>query len=577
MKIVITVVVGIISVSLAVSFIVVNISKDIFVDTFSRSQEKVFEQIGEDMDDFHSNLTQIMSAIDQSWAFRYYLNHEEMDSVESFETIYQMKKHLQSAIPSNIEDISILVVGLNGKTYINSAETLTTPVEEILNSDITKRALKREENIVYQYSDKGYTATMKDSPTIIATKALSYLDSNNPYAVVYISIKETNIAKFYDYFSNQTNDIIIVDQNAKVVSSNKKEYINQEEKQLTGSASSMNDHEIYRKVVTYHDKSVTLLMNELPYFNFKILGVIDNEKAVGNLYDISKIVIICAMITAVVLIVIFFIIQQTTKPLSVLVKRMAKVRGGDFDQYVKVQGSEEILQLSQTFNFMLEDLNRYVAELIEVQKEKRKAEIRALQMQINPHYIFNTLSSVKWLIWQNDPEKSVKIIDAFILLLRNTISNTDEFITVGQEIENLRNYVLINETRYGSHIKVDYFIMPECESYLLPKLILQPFIENAFFHGFPNGQKGNIQIFVQSLEDEIRFEIMDDGIGMEEEKLTALLSKKKVKTDHFTGIGINNVDDRIKLIYGSQYGIHIESSPGRGTTIVVTLGKHISE
>ena len=278
-----------------------------------------------------------------------------------------------------------------------------------------------------------------------------------------------------------------------------------------------------------------------------------------------------------VLIILCIYIRQVTKPLSKLVSKMSSVIKGNFNGYVKIEGAEEIKELSETYNYMLQDLNKYVRELVNIQNEKRKAEIHALQMQINPHYVFNTLASIKWLIWQGDKDKSVKVIDAFILLLRNTISNKNEFITIKDEIINLKNYVLINNTRYGDDISVEYFIMIKCEDYLVPKLILQPFIENAFFHAFPRGQKGEIQVFIYEKEENLCFEIVDDGIGMDEEKIQRIMSKdnQDSSTEHFTGIGVNNVDDRIKLIYGEGYGIDISSKVNEGTKIMIKLPKKL--
>ena len=182
----------------------------------------------------------------------------------------------------------------------------------------------------------------------------------------------------------------------------------------------------------------------------------------------------------------------------------------------------------------------------------------------------------KWLIWQGDVRKSTAVIDAFISLLRNTVSNTDEFIMVGQEIENLKNYVLINHARYGEKVQVEYFVLPQCMDYRVPKLILQPFVENAFFHAFPEGRSGHIRIFVKEEGENLRFDITDDGAGMTTEQLTALTRGEHPKSEHFTGIGIGNVDERIKLIYGMDYGINILSEEEKGTTVILLLRKEPS-
>lgn len=147
-------------------------------------------------------------------------------------------------------------------------------------------------------------------------------------------------------------------------------------------------------------------------------------------------------------------LRQQTKPLSALVYAMKHSKETQFEKHVPVEGTYEIQELSQTYNTMVDEINRYIDQLINVEKEKRKAEIHALQMKINPHYIYNTLATVKWLIWQQNVEKSTQVIDAFIMLLRNVISNSDEFVTVEQEIDNLKNYALINQARYGEDIQV---------------------------------------------------------------------------------------------------------------------------
>ena len=165
----------------------------------------------------------------------------------------------------------------------------------------------------------------------------------------------------------------------------------------------------------------------------------------------------------------------------------------------------------------------------------------------------------------------MKVLDAFILLLRNTISNKQDMISLKQEIENLKNYVFINQVRYGEQVNVEYYIMPQCEECRVPKLILQPFIENAFFHAFPEGSTGNISIFAGLNKGEVVLEIVDDGVGIEEGQLTDIISKQGPKSEHFTGIGINNVDDRIKLIYGNAYGIQIKSEKGAGTTVTLRI------
>ncbi len=164
------------------------------------------------------------------------------------------------------------------------------------------------------------------------------------------------------------------------------------------------------------------------------------------------------------------------------------------------------------------------------------------------------------MVQQGDREKSVETIHALISLLQNTIGNINETNTntVEQELDNLKNYVYINQMRYGDRIKMHYFISPECLACEVPKLMIQPFIENAFFHGFNQKKEGYIQLLISQREEELLCEVVDNGDGMEIESRSNL-PKSKGKRHFFSGIGILNVQERIQLLYGEKYGIEVDS------------------
>ena len=199
----------------------------------------------------------------------------------------------------------------------------------------------------------------------------------------------------------------------------------------------------------------------------------------------------------------------------------------------------------------------------------------ALQHQINPHFLYNTLASIKFMIQQGKKEKATDMIHALISLLQNALSNVDQTITVEQEIKDLKNYVLINQARYGEGIKVNFFISPDCLDYQLPKLILQPFIENAFFHAFNIQKEGFVQILVSEKGGNLLCEIVDNGDGME---IKGDHTKEDIKEKRhlFSGIGIRNVHERIQMLYGEEFGVEITSEIGNGTKVKVELPLQIS-
>ena len=565
-KIVLAVVVGIILAVFSVTAIIVNLSEDIFVDTYGKSQEKVFLQIEEELNHYHENLSKIMDSIESSWAFRIYFSDREMSSTMAFQNLYEMDEDLKNAIPTNISDVSVMLVGLNEKTYLNREETIISSAREILESDVSKKATEKRGSIVYQYADSGFTSTTRDTPVVMATKALCYPESGEMYALVYVTMKEEDMEKFYQHFTSEYANFYMTDSQGKIISTNQKAMLkNKLSKNLRAT-----EKEKLRRDAVENSKEVIVFQKYLPYYDYTIYGVIDSRNALGRLYNIPMLWSVCAVIAMGVIIATYFFVKQTTKPLSVLVKKMANARNEKYDEQIEVTGPYEIQELTSTYNTMLEDLNRYIEELMNVQKEKRKAEISALQMQINPHYVYNTLASIKWLIYQGEIEKSTRAIDAFISLLRSTIGNTDEYTTIEKEIENLKNYVFINNTRYGDKVQVEYFVNFGCEECQIPKMLLQPFVENAFFHAFPYERKGKITILVRKLDDDLQVQIIDDGVGIDRKRLKEI-SEGNTKTEHFTGIGVNNVDDRLKLLYGSRYGILIESEENKGTRITVCI------
>lgn len=571
-KIVLAVVVGIILAVFSVTAIIVNLSEDIFVDTYGKSQEKVFLQIEEELNHYHENLSKIMDSIESSWAFRIYFSDREMSSTMAFQNLYEMDEDLKNAIPTNISDVSVMLVGLNEKTYLNREETIISSAREILESDVSKKAMEKRGSIVYQYADSGFTSTTRDTPVVMATKALCYPESGEMYALVYVTMKEDDMEKFYQHFTSEYANFYMTDSQGKIISTNQKAMLkNKLSKNLRAT-----EKEKLRRDAVENSKEVIVFQKYLPYYDYTIYGVIDSRNALGRLYNIPMLWGVCTVIAMGVIIATYFFVKQTTKPLSVLVKKMANARNEKYDEQIEVTGSYEIQELTSTYNTMLEDLNRYIEELMNVQKEKRKAEISALQMQINPHYVYNTLASIKWLIYQGEIEKSTRAIDAFISLLRSTIGNTDEYTTIEKEIENLKNYVFINNTRYGDKVQVEYFVNFGCEECQIPKMLLQPFVENAFFHAFPYERKGKITILVRKLDDDLQVQIIDDGVGIDRKRLKEI-SEGNTKTEHFTGIGVNNVDDRLKLLYGSRYGILIESKENEGTTITVTIPIQMEE
>lgn len=571
-KIMAAIIIGVVLISQINILLVNKFSKDFFSEVYGDSQEKNIEKIQEDLEEYFGSIEKTFDNISTSYDINMYYSGKNSSSVDKFIVMHNMQKSFQNAFESKLSGTTVLLVSKEGEISVNNNDVLTKEWKEIKQNEVFNEARKNNRKLCYSYVDEGFTYATKSSSIILGVKALRNMN-NKLYGYGVILIPDSELDNFYRYGENQYNSISIIDSNGMIVSSTDKYQIGETDTELQKITNEMLEKEITVEKMEKNAKTNMVLCKKIPYVDYSLCFTVDANEAIESLYNISTLMWYIAIITGAVLLVIYILVRRTMSPLRQLGRKMSYVAKGDFNQYAEVTGDGEIQELAKSYNRMLHDINHYVDSIIEIQKQKRQAEIHALQMQINPHYIYNTLTSIKWLIMQGDTVKSTKAIDAFIKLLRSTISKSDEYISVEEEIENLKNYMYINEIRYGEKIKTEFFIsINEPDQLMIPKMILQPFIENAFFHGFPEGQNGEIFVCVREKAEKLIVEIIDNGVGMDERQVNELENgKSSRKSEHFTGIGINNIRDRLKLIYENQYELKIKSSLGEGTTVTVVL------
>ena len=283
------------------------------------------------------------------------------------------------------------------------------------------------------------------------------------------------------------------------------------------------------------------------------------------------------LVITIVLVVLALLVSgilagSITRPLQRLQESMARVQEGDFAaaELPAVSGTE-IGSLTESFTVMTDRIQELMEQNQREQEEKRKSELRALQSQINPHFLYNTLDSIIWMAEGKKHEEVVLMTSSLARLLRQSITNEDELVTVESELSYARSYLTIQQMRYKD--KLSFLV--EADSEVLPmriiRLILQPLIENAIYHGIKYKESpGQILVRAYKEEDQLILLIRDDGVGMDEEVLKHIFDRHKVNYQS-NGVGVYNVQQRIRLYYGQEYGIRYESRPGEGTTARITL------
>jgi two-component system sensor histidine kinase YesM len=248
---------------------------------------------------------------------------------------------------------------------------------------------------------------------------------------------------------------------------------------------------------------------------------------------------------------------------------MKMVEDCQLDINVDIKGEEEVVKLAQTFNMMLMRIRKLLAQVLQEQEEKRKSELDALQAQINPHFLYNTLDSIVWMAENEKNEDVITMVTSLARFFRISISRGKNVITIEEELEHARNYMIIQKMRYKNKFRFEIEAEKDTLHCKTLKLILQPLIENALYHGIEYMvDEGYINISVRKLDGKILFQVKDNGLGMPPEKLeTLLLAKSK----EYSGVGVKNVHERIKLFYGNEYGLEIESQLEVGTNVKIWI------
>jgi len=330
-------------------------------------------------------------------------------------------------------------------------------------------------------------------------------------------------------------------------------------------------------------KQYIITRAQFPGESFQIFHVLSlNELSIytKTLLLMTSLAAIAAIIATII--VAHILSNQVTGGINSLIKGIRRFAGGDLKTPVQVRSKDEIGFLAVEFNRMADSINSLIANIYDAEQKKRNAETNALRFEysaleskINPHFIYNTLESVNSLAKLKGAGDISKIVCLLGNLLRDTISSTIDIIPLEKEIDNVYRYLQIQKLAYGEKFDIHINIPEDLLEAGVPKFILQPLIENALYHGIlVNTKHGNLYLSARKEDDNLTITLTDDGIGMSKEKLALLLDySAEVRDDNagHTKVGVRAVDKRLKILYGAQYGLKIESEENAGTTVFLNM------
>lgn len=264
--------------------------------------------------------------------------------------------------------------------------------------------------------------------------------------------------------------------------------------------------------------------------------------------------------------------KRISKPIRELRDSMQEVEKGNFLKKIGNTDETEIGMLGRAYNVMIDKIQDLMQEQVRQQRQKRKNELRALQAQINPHFLYNTLDSIIWLAEEERSDDVVTMTVALSRLFRQNIHNQEEEVSVRQAVEYVKNYLVIQKMRYGEQLRFEIQVDEAVMDYYMIRLLLQPLVENAIYHGIKSRKEGGtLRLTGCEDGDRLIFEICDDGMGMSQEQLEHIFEQKPEGRGN--GVGIRNVQERLQLHYGAEYGLQYESVIGRGTCVRVIIPK----
>ncbi|HBK68390.1 MAG TPA: hypothetical protein DDZ91_07095 [Firmicutes bacterium] len=391
--------------------------------------------------------------------------------------------------------------------------------------------------------------------------------------VVYLALRLNLFDKIFSGLKySPSGEFLIIDATGNIIVSESSELLGKKAKNClflnddftTSPTSYLTEIDGVKKFIATYPVSKT---------NWNIVKIIDYQILTADVERVSRFSLL--IYTLIIFLfsafsVLFF--TDLINPINNLIKKMKKVENGEFDVYVGKKGNGEIQRLSNSFNEMVRKIERLIAERDLKEKLRNKAELEALQYQINPHFIFNTLNSIRLMAMVSKVESIKNVSEAFMRILSATLGGEGSVVTVETEIQTVKNYVYLMKVRYGDKFSVEYEIDNQIKHLKMTKMLLQPIIENAIFHGVSElERKGKILIKGYLLDGNLVFKVSDNGKGMTQTQIKTLFEQEFQDKKGFTKIGIANVNKRIKLNHGENYGITIDSQLGEYTTVEILL------
>lgn len=404
----------------------------------------------------------------------------------------------------------------------------------------------------------------------VLSVARSILDpSNGKYlGMIVIDCAVESFADLWDSSPYSESIIAVADKNGNFILPQNLEYT----EGLVEELQNFSEEGENLNTLRFDNQTWYVAVTKLNYIEGYVYQLVPITDALKNVAYVFLAVLAAVIFIGALLIFISAKISNTiTQPINRLIVQMETVESGNLSLQPEVYHGE-MQVLAEKFDHMVSQVHMMFEEVKETEKEKREMEMLALQAQINPHFLYNTLNSILWLSELQGADKVTQMLDSLIKVLQYTVDNTKEFVRVRDEVAFIHNYIRILNFRYFERFSFIFDIKEDTLEYEMPRFILQPLVENAVLHGFDNNDlNATVKLSIHLQDGELFLCVSDDGRGMPEEKIREILHTDSSSKKSLNKIGLYNVNQRICLTYGEEYAIHIDSKVGCFTKVTVRI------
>lgn len=388
--------------------------------------------------------------------------------------------------------------------------------------------------------------------------------------VLIMDISEKILYDRYSQLLKDGRNIYVIDYEGDIISSKDKRLIGENYYKNLDYGKYSKEEEWY-SIFERDSREYMKIESRLSKYDWMIVEEIPLEIIKQPIKEIThKFLLTIILVIIITIMAMYAISLWITKPIIRIKETIEKVMEGDLKAKIKVERDDEIGSLEESFNNMIKWLDESIEEIKEHEKEKRMAELSFLQAQINPHFLYNTLSGARFLVSMNKNKEAEEMLYRFSKVLRNILPKANEMISIKEEVNIIKDYIELQKIRYPEGFEVNFFIDDSVLEYKVPALILQPIVENAIFYSMENiSGKGIINIKAFEDLNDVIIEILDNGNGMSRVQINNIFEKRET----INRVGLINVHERIQLCFGKEYGVEILSEEGSGTVVVLKIPK----